>query len=144
MRHYPQNSPQASARILSLAALADGHLCKVEIDVMDGLAVHEQLGMERAELHGVMHTFCEDLLATSHGHWEDACRIDDRTISEIMSEVDDPALRLKLLQMCAAIVEAGQHVAEGESLVLKAAVEHWGLHRSMLGASIHSGALQTV
>ncbi|MFY7941208.1 MAG: hypothetical protein ACOVOX_09895, partial [Burkholderiaceae bacterium] len=43
MRHYPQNSPQASARILSLAALADGHLCKVEIDVMDGLAVHEQL-----------------------------------------------------------------------------------------------------
>ena len=60
MRTYRINSPQAAARIVGLAMLADGHLCKAELDVLD------------------------------------------------------------------------RHGAEGESIVLGAAVEHWGLHREML------------
>ena len=46
----------------------------------------------------------------------------------------DPELRRTLLQLCVAIVEADDHVAEGESVMLTAAVEHWGLHRDMLPA----------
>ncbi len=30
MRHYATDSPQAAARIVSMAALADGHVCSVE------------------------------------------------------------------------------------------------------------------
>ena len=53
--------------------------------------------------------------------------------------IDDPALRLKLLRLCVSIVEADGHVAEGESIVLLAAVEHWGLHREMLKAEPQHG-----
>ncbi len=132
MRHYPKNSPQAGARILALAALSDGNLSKIEVDTLDRLKAHDQLGMERVEMHGVMNTLCQDLLANSHGDWQEACRVDERTLSELMAEIDDPDLRLKLLHLCAAVVEADDHLAEGESIVMGAAVEHWGLHRAML------------
>ena len=32
MRTYPNNSPQAAARIVALAMLADGQVCKAEIN----------------------------------------------------------------------------------------------------------------
>ena len=49
-----------------------------------------------------------------------------------MAEVDDAALRLRLLQICRSVVEAEARVAEGESAVLGAMVEHWDLQREML------------
>lgn len=132
MRRYPKNSPHAGARILALAALSDGSLSQIEVDTLDHLKAHDQLGMERSEMLAVMGTLCEDLLATAHGDWQEACRVDEHTLSELMAEIDDPDFRLKLLHLCAAVVEADNHLAEGESVVMVAAVEHWGMHRAML------------
>lgn len=131
MRHYPPNSPQAGARILALASLSDGNLSTIEVETLDRLQAHHQLGMERTELHQVMNTVCEDLLIAAHGAIQEACQLDARTLSELMAEIDDPDLRLKLLHLCAAVVEADGHLAEGETMVMEAAVEHWGLHRAM-------------
>jgi len=132
MRHYPTNSPHAAGRILALALLADGHLSKLELDVLDRLDVHSQLGLARSELHSIVHGFCEDLLATAHGNWSDACRVDAHTLYSLLADIDDPALRRQLLALCVAIVDVDQHVADGESLLLAAAVEHWGLARELL------------
>lgn len=135
MRTYSRNSPQAAARIValaSLASLAGGHLCQTELDVLDRLGAHRQLGLAHDELHAVMHGFCEDLLASSHTSWADACRVDPRTLDALMAEVDDPALRRTVLRLCIAVVEADENLADGESMVLMAAVEPWGLHREML------------
>ncbi|GAB4557204.1 MAG: TerB family tellurite resistance protein [Rhizobacter sp.] len=136
MRSYPHNSPQAAARIVALTLLADGHLAKAELDVLDRLGVHEQIGLEREVLHSVLHTFCEDLLSTAHLTWADSCRIDPRTLAALMGEIDDPELRVKLMRICAAVVEADAHVADGEAIVLGAAVEHWGLQRAMLDGRV--------
>jgi uncharacterized tellurite resistance protein B-like protein len=141
MRSYPRNSPQAAARIVALTVLADGHLCKEELDVLDRLDAHTQLGTSRAQLHAVMHEFCNDLLSSMHLSWEEACRVDPRTMGDLMAEIDDRELRLTVLQLCVAVVEADEHVADGESIVLNAAVEHWGLHREMLHTS-HREALE--
>ena len=73
MRTYPTNSPQASARIVGLAMLADGHLCKSELDAVNSGDIQMQLGLEPAELQEVMHALCDDLLMTAHGQWEHAC-----------------------------------------------------------------------
>lgn len=134
MRHYPRNSPQAAGRILALALLSDGHLSKRELDMLDRLDAHVQLGLGRTELHTVVHGFCEDLLSSMHLSWGDACQVDQATLAALMADIDDPELRRTLLQLCVAIVEADDHVAEGESVMLTAAVEHWGLHRDMLPA----------
>lgn len=58
--------------------------------------------------------------------------MDEYTLATLMGEIDDPRLRRRVLALCVQIAEADSLVAEGESIVLVAAVEHWGLHRQML------------
>jgi uncharacterized tellurite resistance protein B-like protein len=132
MRRYPVNSPQAAARIVALTLVADGDIGAAEIAWLDRLAVHEQLGLARHELHALLDTFCEDLLSSGQLKWSDACPVDERTLRALMEEIEDPALRLKVLRLCVELAEVDAHVEEGESGVLSAAVEHWGLHRAML------------
>lgn len=132
MRTYPTNSPHAAGRIIAVALLSDGHLAKTEIDLLDRLDVARQLGLARSELHGVVHGFCEDLLASASGGWADACRLDRATLFGLLAEITDPALRRQVLQLCTRVVDADDHVADGESALLLAAVEHWDLQRELL------------
>ena len=132
MRSYPTNSPQAAARILALTVVADGDIGDAELQWLDRLAVHERLGLARHELHALLDTFCEDLLSSDQLKWADACPVDERTLADLMGEIQDPDLRLKLLRLCVELAEVDARVDDGESCVLVAAVEHWGLHREML------------
>ena len=129
MRSYPNNSPQAAARIVALSMLADGHLCKAELDVLDRLDAHAQLGLQPEEFHLVVHAVCEDLLSAAQLSLADVCRVDRRLLAQLMTEVDDPELQLKVLHLCVSVAEADGHVAEGESIAICAAIEQWGLHR---------------
>ena len=138
MRSYPANSPQAAARIVALTVVADGDIGNAEIEWLDRLAVHEQLGLARDELHALLDTFCEDLLSSNQLRWADVCPVDERTLADLMDEIQDPALRLKVLRLCVELAEVDAHVDEGESIVLVAAVEHWGLHHAMFRSSSQS------
>jgi uncharacterized tellurite resistance protein B-like protein len=135
MRHYPTNSPEAAARIVTLALLADGHLDRAELEALEAHQVHATLGLDRDAMQGVLLGLCEDLLSSMHLTWSEACRIDPRTLEQLMDEVDDPALQRTVLSLCVVVVEADHHIAEGESVLLVAAVEHWGLHREQLEAA---------
>ena len=144
MRPYPRNSPQAAARIVALAMVADGHVCKVELDVLDRLRAYEQLGLARAEFHAVVHAVCEDLLTPTHRTCADVCRVDPQTLAQLMAEVDDPDLSLKVLSLCISVSEADGHVAKGEEIVLVAAVEHGCLHREMLQPELAERSVEHV
>lgn len=135
MRTYPRNSPQAAARIVALAMLSDGHLTLHEMDILDRTDAPDQLGLARADLHAVLHGFCEDLLASAEQGWADACRVDASTLAGLLAEVDDPALQATVLKLCVQVVQADQHLADGESSLLLAAVDHWGLQRELLQAA---------
>lgn len=135
MRSYPTNSPQAAARILALTVVADGDIGDAELQWLDRLAVHERLGLARHQLLALLDTFCEDLLSSDQLKWADACPVDERTLADLMGEIQDPALRLKLLRLCVELAEVDAQVDDGESFVLVAAVEHWGLHHEMLRSS---------
>ena len=50
----------------------------------------------------------------------------------MMAEIDDPLLRRTVLSICVKLAEVDDHVAEGESMVLIAAVAHWNMHYQML------------
>jgi uncharacterized tellurite resistance protein B-like protein len=140
MRSYPANSPQAAARIVALTVVADGDIGDQEIKWLDRLAVHEKLGLARHELHALLDTFYEDLLSSDQLKWADVCPVDERTLADLMGEIQDPALRLKLLRLCVELAESDAHVAEGESIVLIAAVDHWGLHHEMFRSSSHESS----
>ncbi len=140
MRSYPTNSPQAAARIVALTLVADGHVSRTELDVLDRVGAYRQLGLERDAMHSVLQGFCEDLLQASDPHWVGACQVDPRTLSQLMAEIESPALRVTVLRLCVAVAEADDHVADGESIVLVSAVEQWGLHHEMLSPLLPAGS----
>jgi len=130
MRMYPQNSPFAAARIIALTTVADGDLNRAELALLDELAAHERLGLQREAMHAVMDTFYEDLLSSKQLNWADSCPVDEYTLKEMLAEIDDPSLRRTVLDLCVRVAEVDGHVAEGESIVLVTAVEQWGLQRA--------------
>jgi hypothetical protein len=132
MRTYPTNSAQAAARIVALTLVADGHVSSAELAVLEREDAYRQLGITPQQMQAVLQDFCEDLLVARHSTWADACHIEPRTIAQLMGEIDDAALRSRVLRLCVAVAEADDHVADGESIVLVGAVENWGLHRQML------------
>jgi hypothetical protein len=54
MRSYPHNSPEAAARIVALAMLADGHLSKSEFDALERLNIYGRLGLGPADWDSVI------------------------------------------------------------------------------------------
>lgn len=132
MRPYPTDSPEAAARLVALAMLADGHLDRSELARAEALGVHAQLGLDSAGWHAVLHGFCEDLLSTMRLTWGDACQIDPLTLQQLLAEVRDPALRERMLALCLEVAEADTVVTDGEALVLGAAVDQWGLQPAMI------------
>lgn len=140
MRSYPRNSPEAAARLVVLALLADGHVCEHEMALLNRLSVASELGIPPARLHTVLREFCEDLQHTERLSWASACCLSEDTLCSLLAEIDDVALRLQLLCLCAEVIEADGLVTEGESLVLSMAVDQWGLQRQMLEACQAWGA----
>lgn len=131
MRRYPRNSPAAAARIVAMTLVADGRLCRDEVAAIERLGVATRLGLSASALAGVVHAFREDVLEIAHLTSADACRVDPATMTALLAEVDDPALRDEVLGLCLELAEADAHVDDGESTVLVALVEQWGLQRSM-------------
>ncbi len=140
MRSYPSNSPQAASRILALTLLADGHFDHSEAISLRQAQAFEALGLRSDELDAALGEFCDDLLASAALNWSDACFVDSATLSSLMAEIDDPALRRTLLRLCITIVEADQQVTESEAMVVHAAIEHWGLHREALALKSSTAA----
>jgi uncharacterized tellurite resistance protein B-like protein len=144
MRKYAQNSPQSAARIVALTLVADGDVGQDEFALLEALNVHQHLGLDRESMHEVFDSFCVDLLASKQLAWAEHCPVDACTRVELMAEIDDPALRRKVLDLCVRLAEVDGHIAEGEHIVLSAAVEQWGLHRQMLRQPDAGGPLQSL
>ena len=126
MRSYPLNSPHAAARIVALTLLSDGQFQPTELAMLEAIQAHEQLGLTRHEWHDVVHEFCADLLASATRSTD--CLIDSRTIARLLADVDNVTLQCLVLRLCTALINADRQVDKGESIVLLAAIDHWGLH----------------
>ena len=125
-RRYARNSPQAAANIVALALISNGEVKPSEVAVLEAMRAHEQLGLTRQEWHDVVHELCIDLLGSAT-HGTD-CQIDGRMIEQMLADIDDVALQRLVLRLCTAVVNADGKIDDGESIVVLAAIDHWGLH----------------
>lgn len=126
LRPYPRNSAEAAARIVAVALIANGSIKAVETAALEALQAHERLALTRSQWHGVIHDLCADLLGPARCG-DEGC-IPCELLDGMLDEVDDDATRRLVLQLCSAVVHADCQIDEGESFVLLAAVERWGLH----------------
>lgn len=126
MRNYPRNSPEAAARIVALVLVSDGHACRSEMDAVDKANAVEELGLGPDAFRTVLRTLCEDLL-TGASSGLMLSGVDAEGLRSIMAEVDDEDLQRKILKLSVAVAAADAYLAEGESVVLEAALQLWRL-----------------
>ncbi len=127
MRSYPLNSPEAAARIVSLVLISDGHVCSSEFDILKRLGAERELGLEPQLLPHIVHTLCEELMASGYETGSLMSNVDDSTLASLMAEISDPVLQRKVLRLSLAAARADGHLADGETLVVDAARRHWQL-----------------
>jgi hypothetical protein len=132
MRTYPRNSPEAAARIVALALTADGHVCSSEDRALDRLNVTRELGLAPGEFPGIVQALCEDRLLAPASWADPACDLDGDLLSTLMSEIDDPALRRKVMRLCLAVAVADDYLADGEIALLAAMLDAWRPHRTTI------------
>lgn len=130
MRSYPTDSPQAAARLLAMALVADGNYSLTELRALDRLKASRQLGLAPEALKDVIDTFCEDLLMAAQGEWTGSARMDEASRQQLLGEVRHPALRARTVALCKAIVQADGHETDGEAALLDALTRAWR-HRPM-------------
>ncbi|HDR9503571.1 TerB family tellurite resistance protein [Burkholderia pyrrocinia] len=125
MRTYPRNSPQAAARILALVLIADGHIDPSEEQFLEKLEIKRRFGIESTAFAQIVQTVCEDRAighassSTVFGH------LDQATLKTLLAEIDDPDLRVTIIEVCLAVASADGHLADGEISVLGTILTGW-------------------
>jgi hypothetical protein len=142
LRSYPRNSPEAAARIVALVLIADGHVCRSEIDTLHRLQVEGELGLPPGAFGQVVRTLCEDLLLGACASGSMMSSVDEAALASLMGEVDAPELQRKLLRLVDAAAGADRHLADAEALVMAAARKHWRVGSGDVPALALQPALQ--
>ena len=126
LRSYPHNSPEAAARIVAVALVANGEIKAIETAALNAHGCHRRLGMTEAQWDGVVRDLCADLHGSARSV-EERC-VSGEMLAHMLREVDDDSTRRTVLKLSCAVVYADRCVEAEESLVLLAMSEHWGLH----------------
>ena len=125
MRTYTPNSPEAAARVVTMALLADGHLSMTEVQAIDRLKVSRRLGMEPSQFTAVLEGFCNDLVVSQRGPWTGSSQLDAHIRSQLVGEITQPHLQTEVMSLCAAIVKADGHLADDEVHMLDMLAGAW-------------------
>jgi tellurite resistance protein len=134
MRHYNTDTPQARARLIVAAALADGGLDKAELDALDRQDLVRRLGLSAGEFDGVIHGFYEDMQCAALRDHGGQLTLDRATIDQLLSEVRTPALQIAVLGMMLDVTAADGRLSPGELTLVSQAMTRWGLELHAVSA----------
>lgn len=123
MQTYPTNSPEAAARVLAMAMLADGQYSMTEIQALDRQQAPARLGLTPEAFKAVVDGFCQDLLLAHEGRWTG--EVDPATRQQLMDEITDRGLQDLILQQCEGLMLSDGHLADGEVALLDALGATW-------------------
>ena len=125
MRTYLRNSPEAAARIVALVIIADGHVSKSEFESLNQHDGVRDFGLDPQDMPGIVQVLCEDLLMEGFDGRSVLSHIGDGFMVSLMAEVDDPQLQSKVLRIAASVINADQHLSDGEAEMLDAINRLW-------------------
>ncbi len=127
MRKYTQNSPEAGARVVALALMADGAIERSEILLIERQNVLARLGLDNEQFDSIYYEYCTDMLASAQRHASGRLELDKRGIKALLDEISDPVLQKKILHIMLDIVNADHRLTAGEASLIALALEHWNM-----------------
>ncbi|HRI91959.1 MULTISPECIES: TerB family tellurite resistance protein [unclassified Candidatus Accumulibacter] len=127
MRKYPIDSPEAMARIVALALLADGALDHSEVEALEKHELRGDLGIPPETLERVIHEFCNDLMQTARAPNIGQIELDLQLVDHLLDDIQSPELQKKALTAIVDIVDADGSLNSGEAILISQAMSRWGL-----------------
>jgi len=148
MRHYATDSPDAVARIIVLALLADGTLKSSELQLIKHHDIIRRVGIDPERFNRLIQEFFEDIQDHTRLESSEPLEIDAGTVDQLLGEIQQKALQKTVLRTILDIVDADQRVDGGEAVLLTHAIETWAVDlfdvsdvsRSLRHRAAHSGS----
>ena len=125
MRAYPTNSPEAAARLICLAILADGNLHEREIELLDQHMIHDSVGLSRDDFVQVFLECCRDLV--NEAEQSRVHLLEDARIERLAADITRPARRRTVASAILVMSKADGRITVGEQRLLLKLMESWGL-----------------
>ena len=132
MRAYPTNSPEALARLIAMAILADGRLDNREIDWLKHHDTAALVGVDRDVLVQALLDCCRDVI--TEAEQERVFLLEERRLARLADDIVDPALQKVALSAMLIIAKADGSVSDGEGPLLRFLMQRWGLELDDLAA----------
>ena len=142
MRTYLRNSPEAAARIVALVLISDGHVSKSEFESLNQHDGVRDFGLDPQDMPAIVQALCEDLLMEGFDGRSVLSHIGDRFMVSLMTEVDDPQLQSKVLRVAASVIDADQHLSDGETEMIDAINSLWQTRQSRVVGNAAAAVLQ--
>lgn len=127
LRNYPPNGPQASARILAMALLADGTIDFSELSALARRGTLQRLGISEAAFDDVIRDLCTDLLVDNSSPVSGYLVLGRDLLRRLLGDIGAPTLQRKLLRGVLDIVHADGELAGGEAVLLSVAADCWDI-----------------
>jgi uncharacterized tellurite resistance protein B-like protein len=127
MRHYPANSPEALARVVAIAMMADGAIDSSELKSLERHDIINRLGLDHERFDQVFYEYYEDLLSCAHRLPSGQFELDAVNIGLLLDEIRDPLLQKKALRAMLDIVNADRCLTGREAGLIAQALKHWGI-----------------
>lgn len=135
LRAYEPDSPQAKARLVVLAMLADGRLDDVELDSLDRNGTLSSIGISREDFFAVLYDFCADVEAFPRGRGDYV--LAPAVLQKMLSEVSDGEERQKLLRLIFDVIRSDGRLAKGEAALFWHAVDTWNFRAAETRAALY-------
>lgn len=133
MRSYPTNSPEALARLVAMAILADGRLDNREVDWIKHNDTAALLGVDRDTLIQVLLDCCRDVI--NEAEQERVFLLEDHRLARLADDLTDPALQKVALSAMLILAKSDGSVSEGEETLLRFLMSRWSLSLEDLAAT---------
>ena len=130
MRSYPTNSPQALARLVAMAVVADGEFDNRESARLDELRVFSLIGIDAAGFYQVLLELCRDLGMGGKG--EHVALLAPSRLEQLAAEVDSPELQRIALSAMLVTAKADGKVSDAEQSLLRFLLNRWQINLDSL------------
>lgn len=138
--NVPDTAPETpgtdpAARVLAMMMAVDRELSDEEWQALEGRAAFARLGLQRGPFMALAHRCHQDLHALrGPREWLSAAEI--AQFDDALAQVRDPALRLRIAGLCAAVITADGRVREPERQLYDQLLARWGLTHSRVARGI--------
>lgn len=139
MRSYPTNSPQAQARIVLLALLADGVINMSEMSWLQKQQILQRIDIDQQGFERIIREFSEDLQEHAWLEGADHVQVDRQILDPLLEEIVQPFIQKKVLRLILEIVDADGRVDGGEAVLLTHAIDAW--HIDLFEVSVRTPPL---